>query len=73
MTDDLTSMWGNFTLTEEEGDIDEAPEEEIMEMGNKGSSCLVGRLMADHVVEKEIIRAKLTQAWKPINRSCGVL
>ena len=47
MEDDLSSMWNNFTLTEEEGALDEASEEEFIYPENQGSSCLVGRLMSD--------------------------
>jgi hypothetical protein len=31
----------------------------------RGKTCLVGKLIADHLVSKEIIRATLLRGWKP--------
>jgi hypothetical protein len=65
MEEDLATMWKKFTLTEEEEAIDEVPEEEFIDIGNKGSSCLVGRLMTDRPFGKETIKMKLIREWKP--------
>jgi hypothetical protein len=46
MADDLTKLWGNFSLSEVEStgvDFLEEDEEEIVE---KGKTCLVGKLMS---------------------------
>jgi hypothetical protein len=65
MADDLSSRWGNFILTEDEGAFDEVHEEEFINIGNKGDSCLVGRVMSDRVIGKEAIQARMTRVWRP--------
>lgn len=65
MVDNLTTRWGNLTLTEDEGAIEDVPEEEFIEMAGKGRNCLVGKLLSKQNLGKEIIRTKLVRRWKP--------
>ncbi|XP_059450879.1 uncharacterized protein LOC132181651 [Corylus avellana] len=65
MAEDLTSMWGNFTLTEEEEAFDEVPEEELIDIGNKGRACLVGRIMSERNIGKKTLKAKMIRSWMP--------
>lgn len=65
MADEISRMWGNFTLTEEEGIEVVAPEEVLSEIVLKGQLCLVGKLLADRMVGKESIRSKLILGWRP--------
>jgi hypothetical protein len=65
MEEDLTKLWGNFTLTEEESVGFEAKEEVFEEAIVQGQSCIVGKLLVERVVGKESIRSTLIRWWKP--------
>lgn len=65
MAEDLTTLWGNFSLSEEESVGVEVPVLALEGLVNRGQSCLVGKLVADHVVSKDIIKSKLIRGWKP--------
>lgn len=65
MEDDLTRMWGNFSLSEVECAELEI-QDQTWEIGvHQGKNCVVGKLIADHLVSKEIIRNTLLRGWKP--------
>lgn len=66
MAEDLTKMWGNFSLSEEEGLEMEINNHSLVEVVNRGQSCLVGKLLSDRMLSKEIIRSKLIRGWRPI-------
>lgn len=57
--DDLTKMWGNFSLTEEKSGEVEIKDQILVKIVNRGQSCLVGKLVADRMVSKEIIKSTL--------------
>jgi hypothetical protein len=66
MAEDLTSLWGNLSLSGEEGGglvINTGAVEEVLV--NKGQLCLVGKLVAERMVSKNIIKSKLIRAWRP--------
>jgi hypothetical protein len=65
MEEDLTKLWGKFTLTEEESVGFEAKEEVFKEAIVQGQSCIVGKLLVERVVGKESIRSTLIRWWKP--------
>ena len=65
MADDMTKMWQNFSLTEEE-DIDvEVRRDVIEDAATKEQVCAVGKLLADRYVSKEIVRSAMIRFWKP--------
>ena len=51
---------------EEENTMVDILEQEIDIVVSLGSSCIVGKLLADQVVGKEIIKSPLIRAWCPI-------
>jgi hypothetical protein len=59
MEEDLTKLWGNLTLTEEESVGFEAEEEVFEEATVQGWSCLVGKLLVERVVGKDSICSSL--------------
>lgn len=65
MADELAAIWGKISLSEEETIGVDFHEEAFEDLVQKGQSCLVGKLLSDHVVSKEIIRSKLIRGWKP--------
>lgn len=66
MAEDLTKLWGNLTLTEEEDGAEVEIQAGELDVGvTLGKACVVGKLIADHMVSKEIIRSDLMRWWKP--------
>jgi hypothetical protein len=59
MMDDLTNLWKNFTLTEEESCAVEASVQGPHHIVDRGKTCLVGKLLADRLVGKNAIRSTL--------------
>jgi hypothetical protein len=65
MADDMTEMWKNFSLTEEE-DVDVEVQSEVFEETMaQGQTRAVGKLLADRYVGKETIRSAMIGLWRP--------
>jgi hypothetical protein len=62
----LSSMWGNFTLSEREDAEVKIGDDCIEPISCRGQSCLVGKLLADRVVPREYIRVHMMRAWKTL-------
>jgi predicted molibdopterin-dependent oxidoreductase YjgC len=62
MTEDMSRLWERFNLMEEEDEEVMAPEVEVEPMVNRGNACVVGKLLADRSVGKEVIRTPLIRA-----------
>lgn len=65
MAEDLTKLWGNFSLSEEESVSVEVADQDLEGLVQRGQSCLVGKLIAERVVSKEIIKSAMVRGWKP--------
>jgi hypothetical protein len=65
MEDDMNKLWEKFSLLEEEDEEVFAPEDEVEPMVKRGSACVVGKLLADRMVGKGVIRPPLIRAWQP--------
>lgn len=58
-------MWESISLQEDE-DVEMEITHQAWEVGaHRVKSCLVGKLIANRMVSKEIIRSKLLSGWKP--------
>jgi hypothetical protein len=55
MENDLTRMWGNFSLSEVECDKMEIQSHTWEAGAHQGETCGMGKLISDHLVSKEII------------------
>jgi hypothetical protein len=64
MAEDLTKMWENLALLEDECIELEANNQALDESENYGKLCMVGKLYADRLVCKETIRTKMSRGWK---------
>lgn len=66
MTEELAKKWANLSLTEEEDCVEPHVCKDELEVGNTlGKTCVVGKLIADHMVSKETIRNDMMRWWKP--------
>lgn len=65
LAEDLSRMWASLSLSEtEETEIE--IQTQAWEVGaHRGKTCVVGKLIADHLVSKELICATLWKGWKP--------
>jgi hypothetical protein len=63
--EELSSMWGKFSLREEEnvGVSLEVPD--IDSLVTRERTCVVGKLVADRIIPKEYYKAPLTRIWHP--------
>jgi hypothetical protein len=64
MAEDLMQMWKNLSLVEDECLEWEAPTDEWREVSSHGKNCVVGKLVADHQVSKEMIKKSLLRSWR---------
>ena len=56
MADDLSMMWKNLSLADDECLEWEAPAGGCMEVTDQGQFCVVGKLIAERFVSKETIK-----------------
>jgi hypothetical protein len=61
---DLTKLLDNFTLSEAECEAVEIQAEDVEGAVHRGTLCLVGKLLSDRIVSKEIIKSTLLRGWK---------
>ena len=65
MVDDLSTLWGNLSLTEDE-DLELSFGQADLNKGETyGQVCVLGKLMADRLVSKETICTSMVQWWRP--------
>lgn len=65
MAEDLSTLWWNFSLTEDESLEVEATNQALTSMSQGGRSSLVGKLNADRIIRKDAIKSTLVRGWKP--------
>jgi hypothetical protein len=65
MAEDLTKLWRNFSLSEEESLGVEVVEQGMHEIGSRGKACMVCKLFSDRLIGKDAIRSTLVGAWRP--------
>jgi hypothetical protein len=68
MPEDFTKMWERFNLLDEEDEELIAPEEEVEPLVERGSVCVVRKLLADRIVGREILKTSMIRAWQPQGR-----
>lgn len=64
MAEDLSKLWSKFSLFAEESAEVEIQEEALEEITTRGHLCLVGILLADRMVPKEVIKSTMRRVWK---------
>jgi hypothetical protein len=66
--EDFTHLWGSFTLKEDESDELAIGESAMAPLISRGEACVVGKLLADRVVGKEVLKTPMIRAWQPSGR-----
>jgi hypothetical protein len=59
MAEDLTKLWRNFSLSEEERLGVVVVEQGMHEIGSRGKACMVCKLFSDRLIGKDVIRSTL--------------
>lgn len=65
MEEDLSQLWGNLSLTEAEDEEMEIQSGVMEGMVWRGSSCLMGKLVSDRFISKEVVKSFLIRGLKP--------
>jgi hypothetical protein len=63
--EDLSDLWGKFSLLEDETSGVSLEDSEIEPMVSRGKYCLIGKLLSDRVVTKDFLKASMKCAWRP--------
>jgi hypothetical protein len=63
MEEDIAKQW--FNLMEVETEEVDAPDAAMEPLVDRGTPCVVGKLLADRTLEKEILKTPLIRAWQP--------
>jgi hypothetical protein len=63
--EDLSNLWGKFSLLENETSGVALEVSEIEPMVSKGKYCLIGKLLSNRVVPKDFLKAPPKRAWRP--------
>jgi hypothetical protein len=66
MAEELTEMWGNFKLLEEENIGVSIDNVELDPLLSRGQACIVGKILADRVVPMEFFKKPLIRVWQPL-------
>jgi predicted molibdopterin-dependent oxidoreductase YjgC len=65
MEEDLARQWANLSLTEDEDRVEVViPKVQLDKGKNQGKTCVIGKLVADHMVSKETIKKSLKRGWR---------
>jgi hypothetical protein len=68
MAEELTARWGNLTLMEEEDTKLGITEQGMVPLVERGHACVIGKLLADRTVGKDVVKVPLINAWQPTGR-----
>jgi hypothetical protein len=64
MADELPRLWEKFNLTETEDVELEIPGGKFQKVVSRGKTCIIGKLIADRLVSKELLKDSLSRWWK---------
>jgi hypothetical protein len=68
LTEDVTKMWERFNLLEEESIGIKTSDDDFEPLVGRGTACVMGKLLADRIVGKEVIKTPLIRAWQTNGR-----
>ena len=64
--DDLTRQWGKLTLRDDENPSIVIESQSFSPLLQRRRSCMVGKLLTERFINKEVLKIPMIQAWKPI-------
>jgi hypothetical protein len=59
MADELSNLWANLSLAEEEDGELEIQTTEVRGVINRGQLCIIGKLLSERIISKETIKITL--------------
>jgi hypothetical protein len=64
MAEDLSRMWENFSLADDEEEAVEVQATDFQEVTTWGRDCIIGKLVTDRYVSMEAVKNGLQRGWK---------
>lgn len=68
IVEELTKQWGKLMLREDENPGIVIKEQAIAPLVQRGQACLVGKLLTERSISKEILQTPMIRAWRPMGR-----
>jgi hypothetical protein len=65
MADELTRQWGKLNLREDENPGIVIKAQTVSPLIQRGRSCMVGKLLSERIISKEVLKVPMVRAWKP--------
>ncbi|XP_042969146.1 uncharacterized protein LOC122301843 [Carya illinoinensis] len=62
--EDLSKLWEGLTLTEDEQAFVKVSDKDLMEAAQRGSFCLLAKVITERIFNKEAFRSTMLQVWK---------
>jgi hypothetical protein len=62
--EELTRQWGKLTLREDENPGIVIKQQTFSPLVQRGRSCLVGKLLSERTITKEVLKTPMVRAWK---------
>jgi hypothetical protein len=63
--EELTRQWGRLTLREDENPGIVIKPQTFSPLIQRGQSCMVGKLLSERTITKEVLKIPMVRAWKP--------
>jgi hypothetical protein len=63
--EDLTRQWGKLTLRDDENPGIVIKSQTFSPLLQRGCSCMVGKLLTERFVDKDVLKTPMIRAWKP--------
>jgi hypothetical protein len=73
MEEELSEKWEKFSLLEDEDTGVCLESSELTPLVNRGKDCLIGKIVADHIIPKDFFRGPLLHAWPEGMVSFGMI
>jgi hypothetical protein len=64
MMDELSNLWENLSLAEDEDGELEIQKTEVTEIINRGKFCIIGKLLSERIISKETIKTTFVRWWR---------
>lgn len=64
MVDDLSRIWENFSLADDEDEALDGQAKDSQEVTTWGRNCVTGKLVSDQYMSKETVKNTLQRWWK---------
>jgi hypothetical protein len=68
IVEELTKQWGKLMLREDENPRIVIQEQSVTQLVQQGQACLIGKLLTERSIGKEILKTPMIRVWRPTGR-----